>query len=79
MAPGMQAARMMSTQEPGTVGSQALLTGVHWKTERKISATLLAMMRTARDQRSAVKRGTEPKMRWKRRRAENLKLAVPMQ
>lgn len=40
---------------------------------------LLARITKAKTQRKAVKRGTEPKRRWKRRRAEYLKAAVPMQ
>lgn len=47
--------------------------------ERKISAMLLARITKAKNQRKVVKRGTEPNMRWKRRRAEYLKAAVPMQ
>lgn len=75
----MQAARRMFTQEPSTFTSQALCTDVHWKMERKISVTLLARITKAKNYRKAVKRGMEPKMRWKRRRAEYLKAAVPMQ
>ena len=79
MEPGMHAASKMFTHTPGVVGSQALWTGLHWKTERKISATLLAKMMAARHQRSFVKLGTEPKTRWKRRRADHLKVEVPTQ
>ena len=79
MDPGMHAAKRMLTQEPSTSRSHALFTGVHWKTERKASAMLLARITKAKIQRMVVKRGMTPKMRWKRRRAEYLKAAVPTQ
>ena len=80
IAAGMVAAKRGFTQEPSTSVSQALCRGVHWKMERKTSAImLLARITKARHQRNMVKRGTMPKMRWKRRRAEYLNAEVPMQ
>lgn len=63
MEPGMDTAKMVFTQEPSTFASQVLCTGVHWKTERSISAILLARITKAKHQRKAVKRGMRPKMR----------------